>query len=498
MRFVFGTILWASAAGLACGSSADVSGSESNLEFGFSGEPVARAGVCAELDHPTPIPPRFETTVSGIVDGTRTPSQIPLTPGQESAIVSIWSLDTPAPLCTGTFIGPRTLVTAAHCLPDGSRRCTPDTCGIGFEVRFGADPEQPTARVAVSAWQNHPRLDLAWMQTQEPHPPDVTPIGLSDDRIGTDRVGDTVEVAGHGKRFDGDVGRRFQVTTLVRVPGDEVWVDGAGRGGLCFGDSGGPILQIDEASRQVEVVGVLSRGSLDCLGEDIFAQVGAAPEFLQDAGVSDRADLPTTCSGPRGPVTSVGRCLDSMTLQECDGAQAVSRTCAAGTCGWNGQRHACLPFDPTCDAIPPEGLCEGEVLRWCERGQVQARNCGACGEQCVFSQDTQAHACARSECPDLGSAGRCASNVLEYCDDRGRFRQLDCAAFGQACGVEAGTARCALPPGTCPELGFEGQCIGDVAVFCAGTGLRELRWENCASLGLGCGFINDDIGFFCR
>ncbi|MEM9492164.1 MAG: hypothetical protein AAGC55_23660 [Myxococcota bacterium] len=40
-----------------------------------------------------------------------------------------------------------------------------------------------------------------------------------------------------------------------------------------------------------------------------------------------------------------------------------------------------------------------------------------------------------------------------------------------------------------------GQCDGDVAQWCDSG---ELRSENCAAQGLSCGYIDDEIGYYCQ
>ncbi|MCB9550212.1 MAG: hypothetical protein H6706_30825 [Myxococcales bacterium] len=42
---------------------------------------------------------------------------------------------------------------------------------------------------------------------------------------------------------------------------------------------------------------------------------------------------------------------------------------------------------------------------------------------------------------------------------------------------------------------YQGFCDGDVAVWCDG---QQLRRDDCAPLGLTCGFIDDQTGFYCR
>ena len=479
-------------AGWACLLVAGCSG-DGEIVFGGDANPVDRPAQCSALDFPAPGDPDLSQSLAGVVEGTEDPSVTPLTAGQRRAIASVWTRDPPAVLCSATFIGPDLLASAAHCFDDS---CTEPRCRGRFRVRLGDRPNRRDPGLEVDGWAVDERLDLAWIRLVEPPADPVTPIPLSPRLRTPEELLDVpVEAAGHGLRFDGDSELRFGLTTVLGVPGEEVQVDGRGRGGLCFGDSGGPLLWIAPEDDRVEIVGVLSRGSTDCLGQDLFTQVGAAPGFFEAQGPTPRAETPRTCETELGPVREGGRCAGADTVLTCAEGRAASVPCTGGTvCNVVSERAECTPVDSACDGLPAAGDCEGNVLTWCDKGEVRQRDCGACQEQCAFSESTQAHTCLADICGRIGEAGRCAGDVLEYCDPVGRFRQVDCRQFGQRCATVDGNARCAIPPGTCDEIGFRGRCEGDVAVFCEDGGFF---WTNCDSLGATCGFIDDDIGFFC-
>lgn len=484
-------ILAAALAALAAACSDGPADPGGDIVFGGEARPQNLPLACADLDYPTYGADNglFATSASGLVEGSFDPSLVPLTPGQVRALVSMWVTAPDAPICTATFVGPTLLVTAAHCIQSGET----------YHIRMGADPATDGAeRLDVVELSVHPRLDLAWLRVDREPSSGVTPVAVSERLVDAGRVGEIVEAAGQGKRFDGDSGLRFRLTPIISAPPEELWVDGAGRGGLCFGDSGGPLLAVSPTDGRVEVLAVLSAGAGDCIGVDIFQQLGAAPSFLPDDR-TPRSQTPTTCVGPSGRISAAGRCLDDGTLETCVDGQWTSTACDAGlVCDYLPvlDERICVASAQRCGGVPDTGRCEEDVLTWCDdRGQVQVRDCGACGESCEFSAETQRFSCRPSLCDTLGKAGHCAGDVLEYCDEVGRFRQLDCTQFGQACGTADGVSRCFVQPGTCDRIGFRGECLGDVAVFCDAGG--DLRWENCAVFGDTCGFIDDEIGFFC-
>jgi secreted trypsin-like serine protease len=179
-----------------------------------------------------------------------------------SALVSI-DVSDGSTICTGTLVSPGRVLTAAHChvLSD-------------LSVRTLDGRKAQSSRVVT-----HPDLDVMIIELM----PDAgfsTILPLSTAGLDAGSVGKHAQLAGVGRTERGTLGElRFAEEPIVDVRPNEIWVDGNGTSGACDGDSGGPLLGFD-ADGRLGVLGVLSRGSRDCRGVDVYVRSSALRPWL--------------------------------------------------------------------------------------------------------------------------------------------------------------------------------------------------------------------------
>ncbi|MCB9546088.1 MAG: trypsin-like serine protease [Myxococcales bacterium] len=347
-----------------------------------------------------------------VYHGTREPSALPLTPGQILAVGSFNG-------CSGTLIAERFVLSATHC---GHRR--------GAEFCMGPDPDRPNACLRAVAVHENPRADQTILEMDRDASsvlPGVQPIPILTEVMDNGWIGRTAEAAGYGQtEYGGFNTRWFTAEPIVRLSSDTVTIDGQGRRGVCFGDSGGPVM-VQASDGSVRVAGDLSNGDGSCVGRDNYTRTDVFVDWIE--GFTG----PTVVDGaPCGPVTAEGRCLDGV-AQWCEGDELQTDRCAV-RCGFDARAdgYRCLQGADPCGGYDAAGACDGQTARWCEAGAPRARDCGACGESCAVVAGVGA-ACTADPCAGLDYQGRCTGDTAEWCDD-GELHTEDCGQRGQRCG----------------------------------------------------------------
>jgi hypothetical protein len=254
------------------------------------------------------------------------------------------------PICGATLVAPTVAVTAAHCIPEFGG-------AYAFAVGFGAVGSSPVVRARSIVTHKDYAVDKP-LDIRHEH--DVALIFLSEAvqgrepaRIAGAEVGCDHRYIGYGRSTPGEysvpdieVGERKSASQCVRRLGGVGIYTRGGDGGLCWGDSGGPLMR--EGTN--EILGVLADfdGRFECqVGNDmIFASLAAEVDFLQ-------------CAANLGP-----------TLAAATGSTTIDRT----TCG---SEQTPVPV-PACnircaDYNYPEGVC---YQGWaCTNGCLEPKEC---------------------------------------------------------------------------------------------------------------------------
>lgn len=301
-------------------------------------------------------------TVARVYYGTLEPTYLPLTPGQAMAVGTFGG-------CSGLLITPTWVLTAAHCgLRTGARFC------------IGAEPSRPEHCFEAARVVDNPRGDMTLVElsgSAVERVPEVVPVPILTEELDGSWTGRTAEAAGYGQTETGSSGtRKFTAEPIVSLSGDTLTIDGEGRRGVCFGDSGGPVMVI-AGDGTVRVAGDLSNGDGSCVGRDNYTRVDVYRDWIE--GYTG----PTVVGGaPCGEIDPVGRCMDGAATW-CRGDELETERCA-GDCGWDGAAGGfrCIEGSDPCGGVDAFGACDGQVARWCEGGVPRSRDCGACGESC--------------------------------------------------------------------------------------------------------------------
>lgn len=278
--------------------------------------------------------------------------------------------------CTGTLIGPRKVVTAAHCVKGVS----------ASSLKFVLGPSLSSAQhvLNVASVQAHPNYnanqltnDIGIVTLSQDAP--VAPMGVLP-AMDASWVGRELIFVGYGNSNGvsqtGAGTKRMVRMNITQVSSTTFRYQQPGKN-TCNGDSGGPAFA--DVNGQRLVAGVTSWGDANCTQFGVDTRTDTYKTFL-GVGTTPPAD---PCQGE----TFAGKCSNN-TVIWCENNQVHQSNCTTQgkTCGFSAanQYFACLdappppPADP-CNGETFEGRCEGNKLIWCENQQVKTLTCQTCG-----------------------------------------------------------------------------------------------------------------------
>lgn len=175
------------------------------------------------------------------------------------------------PFCSATLVDRDMVVSAGHCA--NSRRMY---FGVGH-------PDSPQGFFEVDHTDIHPTLDAAVMFLVDDAVTtlaELEPLPLLRSALSESKVGSTVEAAGYGMTHDGSTGRYFAALELYDIDSEYYIVNGYGERGICYGDSGGPLLV--ELDGFTVVAGVESWGDWTCVDIDYLTRIDLVIDWIDD------------------------------------------------------------------------------------------------------------------------------------------------------------------------------------------------------------------------
>ena len=278
--------------------------------------------------------------------------------------------------CTGTLVGPRTVVTAAHCIQAYGAQ-------YSYYVNFGTYASSPTRSIKMASQTAHPLYDK---NSGDAHDfgviqlltavTDVTAIELNTVPLTQADVGRPIRHAGFGvtSGAQNGAGTKRQVSYSVRQVTAALIESGASGKQTCNGDSGGPALMVMPGSSLERLVGVVSFGDQNCtmFGEDGRVDV-------------DVAWIKQTMAPWEAPTCATdGKCLP--------GCTPVDQDCACAGDGVCGVDCADLARDPDCPVnCVANGVC---ALETCPRPDP---DCVVEGSACVNALVCHGRQCVSDE-----------------------------------------------------------------------------------------------------
>lgn len=367
-------------------------------------------------------------------------------------------------LCTGTLVGSRTVLTAAHCIPPGEK--------ITF-VLHGYLYNISQKTIQNPGWNSSSLANDIGLVILEKAPPNATPSIIS--KVAPYQ-GQKIQLVGYGltssynKDSSGVKRTAYNYVRKVYSTRFSYQGSGGGIGNTCSGDSGGPAFAT--VNGREEIVGVTSAGTEPCGGLSFDTRVDSFYSWLMTNSGGDLYTKPDT-ENPKVKITSPASGTKLI------GAFTVKATASDDTGVTKVQVHVDGKYKTQKTSAPwefslnlPAGTHTVKAVAVDKKNKqghdqitVQVINPLGFGRQCGSNKHCQSGMCARD--PKTG---------LKYCTQK-------CLPGGDPCGygascVPAGTNVyvCGPPTEALPEEGdVEGSCsAGAVSSLPSGAALMLL------------------------
>ncbi len=291
--------------------------------------------------------------------------------------------------CSGTLVGPHTVVTAGHCVSGFS----------ASRMQFIIGPSISQAQEVINAQSilAHPGYnaqsitnDIGLVTLARDSA--IEPMGILR-HMDSSWVGQDLFFVGYGVdngyQQTGAGVKRAVWMSISNVMDSQFRYEDKNKN-TCNGDSGGPAF-FKDADGNYLLAGVTSYGDYYCASYGVDTRVDAYLDFI---GIDDQP-----------PVDS----------------------------------------DP-CNGESFEGRCDGNTVIWCENDQVHNEDCVSEGKVCVFDDSKQYFACREqpadqppvNDDPCNGETfnGRCDGNTVIWCENE-KVNSINCSSHGSQCGLNS-------------------------------------------------------------